>query len=95
MRSLLALALTAVALACAEPPRAQRLVLDLDLEQDVLSVSHAIDGFLFPPTANRSPFSDRDLNASAPASHRLRVLELPLSRISPPQRSPIRTSMCV
>lgn len=64
MRSRIASALIALLAGCAEPPRAERLVLDLDLEADVLSLSHAIDGFFFPPTANRSPFSDRDLNAS-------------------------------
>jgi hypothetical protein len=43
---------------------AERLVIDLDLENDVVNLTHAIDGFFFPPTMNRSRFEDRDLNAA-------------------------------
>jgi hypothetical protein len=64
MRSLMIGVLAVTWLACNQAPRPERLVLDLDLEADVLSLSHAIDGFFFPPTVNRSPFSDRDLNAA-------------------------------
>ncbi len=52
------------ALGCGSARNGEPLVLDLDLEQDSLNVSHAIPGFFFPPTQNRSPFSDRDLNAA-------------------------------
>jgi hypothetical protein len=41
---------------------ADRLVLDLDLEEDLLSTSHNIDNFLFPATKNYSPFTERNLN---------------------------------
>jgi hypothetical protein len=34
---------------------ADRLVLDLDIDQDLVSLAHNIDGFLFNPTMNFSP----------------------------------------
>lgn len=42
------------------------LILELDVDQDLISLSHASDDAVlnafFPPTENRSPFYDRDLN---------------------------------
>lgn len=43
---------------------AEPLVLDLDAEGDLLSLSHHIDQFLFAPTRNTAAGSDRDLNES-------------------------------
>ena len=40
------------------------LVMDLDLESDLLSLSHNIDNFLFAPTRNFTATGDRDLNES-------------------------------
>ncbi len=55
----------ALCLCCAGPvSAAEQLILDLDLEADLLSLSHNIEGFLFPPTSNRSPFREGDLNAA-------------------------------
>lgn len=67
MQRLCALALL-LATACGSAPGVEPLVLDLDLEQDSLNVSHAIPGFFFPATRNRTPFSDRDLNAAFAAA---------------------------
>lgn len=44
------------------------LMLELDVDRDLISLSHASDdpvlNAFFPPTENRSPFYDRDLNSA-------------------------------
>ncbi len=37
---------------CADAPAADKLVLDLEMDSDLLALSHDIDGFLFKPTMN-------------------------------------------
>lgn len=45
-----------VAMGCAVPARAAgTLVIDMDMDDDLVSLAHAIDGFLFAPTMNFSP----------------------------------------
>ena len=59
------------------------LVLELDVDQDLISLSHAssdaVLNAFFPPTENRSPFYDRDLNkafAGEGLAHELAVTSL-------------------
>jgi hypothetical protein len=41
---------------------ADKLVLDLDLDQDLISLSHHVNGFLFLPTKNYAASQDRVIN---------------------------------
>lgn len=40
----------------------EKLVLELDLESDLLSMSHHIDGFLFKPTVNSQTGEEKNIN---------------------------------
>ncbi len=47
---------------------ADKLVLQLDLESDLLSLSHSVENFLFKPTQNYQPGSQENINIMAHAA---------------------------
>jgi len=47
---------------CSEVLAADKLVLDLDMDKDLLSMSHNIENFLFPATRNFSASSEHVIN---------------------------------
>jgi hypothetical protein len=47
---------------CLNALAADKLVLDLDLDQDLLSLSHNVDGFLFPVTRNYAESDEQVIN---------------------------------
>lgn len=51
-------------LAAAQGQAAEKLVLDLEMDRDLISLAHNIDGFLFKPTMNFSPDVPGNLSAS-------------------------------